>query len=134
MFTAKVYKIAVITLSGIMEGVYVAKETIRIWNQNYAGSTGKLFLPVEDIQNAEIIVGIVGNWVEHTTLIDDSLKAGKKVLLFFNEYQDPNNTIDVEYKAVADYKRAKQLICPCASYIGAPELSRMLEASLNEVQ
>ena len=47
MFTAKVYRVMVGSLSGAMEEVYVAKETIRKWNQQNAERTGKVFVPIE---------------------------------------------------------------------------------------
>lgn len=43
MFTAKVYKVVVGSLSGIMEEVKVAKEVIRNWNQENAERGGKVF-------------------------------------------------------------------------------------------
>ena len=48
MFNAKVYKIAVISLSGVMEETYAAKETVQKWNQENAENTGKLFLLVDE--------------------------------------------------------------------------------------
>lgn len=41
MFAAKVYRIIVESLSGAMEEVHVAKETIRKWNLQNAERTGE---------------------------------------------------------------------------------------------
>lgn len=60
MFEAKVYKITVLSLSGIMEEVYAAKQTILQWNQECAEQTGKLFLTVDDSQTADVIVRYYG--------------------------------------------------------------------------
>lgn len=47
MFIAKVYRVIVGSLSGAMEEVYLAKETIGKWNQQNAERTGKLYLLVD---------------------------------------------------------------------------------------
>lgn len=82
-------------LSGTMEEVYVAKEVIRKWNQENAERAGKLFMPVE-CQEADMMIGIVGNRVEKTATVQQMVGAGKKVMLFFNAFQDPKNTIPTE--------------------------------------
>ena len=84
MFNAKVYKISVVSLSGILDETYVAKEVIRQWNQAKASHEGKLFMPTEDPKAADALVGVVGNRVENADLIDDSLRKGKQVMLLFN--------------------------------------------------
>ena len=58
------------SLSGAMEEEYVAKETIRKWNQQNAKRTGTVFMPIEwgtsqeAIQNTDIVVGVVDNWID----------------------------------------------------------------------
>lgn len=42
MFNAKVYKIAVLSLSGIMEEVYAAKQTIQQWMSSISNSFHQL--------------------------------------------------------------------------------------------
>ena len=56
MFTAQVYKVAVLSLSGIMEEVYTAQEVIRKDNQENAERTGKLFLPLEEMPQPAILM------------------------------------------------------------------------------
>jgi len=38
-------------------------------------------------------------------VIEETVKAGKKVPLFFSKYQDPENTIPAEGKAVEAFKK-----------------------------
>ena len=91
MFTAQVYKIQIVCLSGIMEETYTAQEVIRKWNQENAERMGKLLLPLAGDAttcDADVVIGIVGNYIEKAEVIDESVKAGKKVLLFFSQYND----------------------------------------------
>ena len=95
MFTVKVYTVMIGSLSGTMEEVFTAKEVVRKFNQENAGGTGKLFLPVEwttnleDLQKVDVVIGIVGNWIDNPDFIENCVKAGKKVLLFFNAFKNP---------------------------------------------
>ena len=133
MFTASVYKIAVISLSGMMEETYAAKEEVRRWDLSNAQAAGKLFLPVDDAQAADVLVGIIGNRLEKTELIDESLTAGKRVLLFFNAYNDPKNTIASEAQAVAAFRAAAQARCFCAEYNGVQQLCSLLCEQLSKI-
>ena len=111
MFNAIVYRVMVGSLSGAMEEVYAAKETIRTWNLENAKRTGKLFLPVEwtskyeDIKDVGVVVGIVGNWIKDSSFIDDCIQSGKEVMLFFNVFQDPKNTIPSEQIEVGAFQK-----------------------------
>ena len=94
MFTAQDYKVQIVCLSGsgIIEEMYVAQKVIRKYNQENAERTGNLFLPVAmdaTASDADVVIGIVGNYIEKAEVIDEAVKAGKKVLLFFSKYQGP---------------------------------------------
>lgn len=134
MFNAKVYKLSVITLSGIMEETFVAKDSVRLWNLANSERTGKLILTVDEPQAADILVGVVGNRLEKTDLIEASLKAGKNVLLFFSSYQDPKNTIAREQAAVAEYMIQMQKRCFCGEFNSPAALAKLLEEQLNKLQ
>lgn len=134
MFNATIFKTAVISLSGIMEETYAAKEAIMQWNQINAAREGKLFMPTEDPKTVDVLVCTVGNRIEKTELIDERLRAGKQVLLFFNAFQDPKNTITSEQSAVADYMHQMQLRCFCTKFNGAYELNASLNEQLNKIQ
>jgi len=129
MFTAQVFKVQMVCLSGIMEETYVAQEAIRKFNQENAERTGKLFLPVADnatANDSDMVIGIVGNYIEKAEVIEEAVKAGKKVLLFFSKYQDPENTIPAEGKAVEAFKKKMESKCVCCEFNG----KAIFEASL----
>lgn len=134
MFTASVYKIAVLSLSGMVEETYAVKEQVRKWNLSNAQAAGKLFLPIDDAQAADVLLGIIGNRLEKTSLVEDALRSGKRVLLFFNAYLDPANTIASEAQAVVTFRAAAQARCFCAEYNGVQQLDGLLYEKLNKIQ
>lgn len=130
---AKVYKITVQSLSGMLEEVYAAKETIKKWNEANAESAGKLYMLVDDAQSANVLLGIIGNRLENHELVDESLKDGKLVLLLFNEYADPKNTIVSEQNAVALFKESIRNRCIWFDYNGVSYFGSLIEKQLNEL-
>lgn len=139
MFTAKVYRIMVGSLSGAMEEVYVAKETIRKWNQQNAERTGKVFLPIEwstsqdAIQNTDIVVGVVDNWINNTKFVEDCVEAGKQVMLLVNSLQDPTTTISGEQKQVNLFLDQMLRLCYCSYYSAPTELVSSLSNRLDTI-
>ena len=139
MFKATVYNVMVGSLSGTMEEVYAAKEVVRKWNQLNAEQSGILFLPVEwtnnleDLKKLDVVVGIVGNYIENQDIIEECVKAGKKVLLFFNAYQNPKNTIQSESDDVKAFKAHFQDCCNCSGFSGAADINRLLYEQLKEL-
>ena len=115
----------VCSLSGTMEEVYVAKEVIRKWNQEHAERSGKLFMPVEG-QEVDVMIGIVGNRVEKTDAVLRMIEAGKIVMLFFNAFQDPKNTIPSEREEMMAFKEMMQDKRYCGEYNGSDELGRLV--------
>ena len=73
MFEAKVYTTAILSLSGMMDETHIARETVSRFNQQHAASTGQLFLPVDDPRVADVVIGIVDNWVKDTAWVDDCI-------------------------------------------------------------
>lgn len=124
------------SLSGSMEEVFAAKETIRKWNLENAKRTGKLYMltdwSVKDdqLQDLDVVVGVVGNWAKNTSLIEDCIKDGKIVLLFFNAFQDPMNTIASEQDAVMAFRNKMQPHCICELYNSIIELNSKLKERL----
>ena len=139
MFTAKVYKVMVGSLSGTMEEVFAAKETIRKWNVENAESTGKLYMPIDwsansnGVQDVDVVIGIVGNWVENTGVIEDRINKLMHVMLLFNTYHDPYNSICSEQDGVREFKRLMQDHCFCAEYGSLAELNELLNAELRTI-
>lgn len=136
MFSAKVYRVMVGSLSGTMEEVYVAKETIRKWNLENAERTGKLFLPIEwsvkfEPNSVDVVMGIVGNWIETYLHTEEFVKANEKMVFFFNSFYDPKNTIPGERNSVNEFKRRVKTLGTCIEYNCLDEFNRLLNCSLN---
>ena len=137
MFTAKVYNVMVGSLSGAMEEVYLAKETIRKWNQQNAERTGKLFMLIEwtakeeGIQLVDVVIGIVDNWIENTGFMESGVEKGKQVLLLFNACQDTTNTIRSEFEGVLSFRERLQTKSFTAHFNGGTELSSLLNDQLD---
>ena len=136
MFTAQVYKIAVLSLSGIMEEVYTAQEVIRKDNQENAERTGQLFLPLAGdatASDSDVVIGIVGNYIEKAEVIEEAVKEGKKVLLFFSKYQDPENTIPAEGKAVESFRKEAESKCVCREFSGKADFENSLMEFIDRI-
>lgn len=124
----------VVSLSGTTEEVYVAKEVIRKWNQKNAEREGKLFLLVDSpMENVDVLIGIVGNWIDKPERVLQMVEAGKKVMLFFNAFQDPKNTIPSEREEMMAFEERMQGRCYCGEYNGSEELKRMVEKNLGKI-
>ena len=122
----------VCSLSGTMEEVYVAKEVIRNWNQEHAEREGKLFLLVDSpMEDVDVLIGIVGNWIDKPERVLQMFEAGKKVMLFFNAFQDPKNTILSEREEVISFKEQMKDRCLCIEYGRKVELERKIEEQLS---
>ena len=133
MFNAKVYKISVVSLSGMMEEIYATKQTILQWNQGNAEHTGKMFLIVDGPQSADVLVGVVDNRIENKELIVESLNAGKRVMLFFNAFADPNNTIPNEHTAAEAFRIQMQQHCFCAEFSRVAQLTKLINEQLDKI-
>ena len=134
MFEAKVYTTAILSLSGMMDETHIARETVSRFNQQHAASTGRLFLPVDDPQAADVVIGIVGNYIEKADVIEEAVKAGKQVLLFFSKYQDPKNTIPMEGKAVETFKKEMGAKCVCCEFSGKADFEASLAKALAVIE
>lgn len=78
-----------------------------------------------------MVIGIVDNWIDNSSFIEECVKAGKQVLLFFNAYQDPKNTIQREYNEVKAFMERMGDCCKCVEYSGTAELKQLLELQFN---
>ena len=130
MFEAKVYTTAILSLSGMMDETHTARQTVSRFNQQHAASTGRLFLPVDDPQAADVVIGIVDNWIKDTGWVDDCIRQGKHVTLLFSTFQDPNNTIPCEHSEVEAFRESLQGRCRCMAYRNATELKEKVTETL----
>ena len=130
MFEAKVYTTAILSLSGMMDETHTARQTVSRFNQQHAASTGRLFLPVDNPLAADVVIGIVDNWVKDTAWVDDCIRQGKHVTLLFSAYQDPNNTIPCEHSEVEAFRESLQGRCRCVTYRVPAELKEKVTETL----
>ena len=139
MFTAQVYNVMVGSLSGIMEEEYAVKEVIRQWNQQHAQANGRLLLCVEwnpepeALDATDVVIALVDNWVGDTRAIDHCIAAGKHVILLFNSFVDPDNTIESEHQAVAAFRERVQSHCSCLEYRGTDEIKQRVKEAIGEI-
>lgn len=84
----------------------------------------------DELQKVDVVIGLVGNYIDNQVFIEDCLKAGKKATLFFNAFQDPKKTIQSEQDEVMAFRERIQTLCYCSDYIGGLELSRLLNDCL----
>lgn len=136
MFTAQVYKVQIVCLSGIMEEMYVAQEVIKKYDQEKAECTGELFLPMAGdapASDADVVIGIVGNYIEKAEIIEEAVNAGKNVMLFFSKYQAPENTIPAEGKSVEEFKQEMQSKCVCYEFSGWADLEASLAKAIENI-
>ena len=138
MFTSQVYTVQILCLSGMMDETHLAQEVIRKWNQENAQNEGKLFLRIPEASTpgeADVIIGIVGNYIDNAKVdvIEARVKAGKKVLLFFSEYQNPENTIPAEGEVVKAFWQKMESECPCLSFNGSSCFERVFNKSIETI-
>lgn len=73
------------------------------------------------------MIGIVGNLTDDTEVIDEAVKAGKKVELFFSEYNDVENTIPSELQRVQEFKEKMKSQSCCLDYNGTTDFETKLK-------
>lgn len=137
MFTAQVYRVMIGCLGGIMEEVHQAKMVVKEWNDKNAEPRGKVFLPVdwsakvEDMNQADIIVGIIGDWIENPEFVEECIKSGKKVILFFHRNHNPDVSIRGEVMVVEAFKNDVQKKCKCLFFGNVPEFKEALSSQMH---
>lgn len=87
---------------------------------------------VEMTTKVDVVFGIVGNWISDSSFIEVCVEEGKQVILFFNPFHDPMNTIPGEADAVEALKNKLSNYCSCVEYNGVPELIGLIDNHLNE--
>lgn len=136
MFTATIYKVMIGSLSGAMEEVYVAKEIIRKWNQIYSEREKVVFLQedkdcVKD--NIDLIIGIIGNYIKGCDRIEDYAQSGTRVILLFQQFHSPENTIPNEINDLRSFKNRIEPFSSCYEFNGNSELESVLTRELQKV-
>lgn len=107
MFTAKIYKICIASASGAMKEERIAQDVVAHWNCQNGETKGVIYLQVPQEMAPDVYVFVVDNFVD-TAKIDAAIATGARVVLFFAEYHDANNTMASELKTIVDFREKIQ--------------------------
>lgn len=129
MFTADVYRFEVRS-AGSNQEEYTALKVIEDWNATQGEAKGRVFIPVKNGQEADVVIGIVGSYLFDAEFFNASVEAGKKVMLFFNAFHDVNNSIKSEVEQVEAFRTQMQSRCTCQCYNGTTAFAKVLRECL----
>ena len=136
MFTAKVYRVLVKSAGNTHEDCYAALKVLEDWNASQGEVKGKVFVPVKAaddrclVPKVDILIGIVGAYIQDQDFFKAQVEAGKKVLLFFKAVHSDNNSMKSEVQEVAAFKEQMEPLCTCLSYSGSVEFAEALHGVL----
>lgn len=122
MFTAKVYRVLVKSAGNTHEDCHTALKVLEDWNANQGEAKGKVFIPVKPAAGqclspeVDVLIGIVGSYIQDQEFFKANVEAGKKVLLLFNAIHDDNNSINSEVREVEEFKEQMDPLCICLNY------------------
>lgn len=120
MFTAKIYKICIASASGAMKEERIAQDVVARWNCQNGETKGTIYLQVPQEMAPDVYVFVVDNFVD-TAKIDAAIATGARVVLFFADYHDANNTMASELKTIVDFREKIQNSCVCIDYKNSAE-------------
>ena len=128
MFTAKVYRIAIPSVGTILKEDRIAREAISRCSAVNGEKTGTILLPIP-AECADIVPDIyifnVDNYVD-ATKVESAIATGARVVLFFRQVHNPENTIGGELEAVEAFKEKAQEKCMCFEYNGSKDYESVL--------
>lgn len=139
MFTAKVYRVLVKSAGNTHEDCYTALKVLEDWNANQGEAKGKVFIPVKPadgqclLPEVDVLIGIVGSYIQDKEFFKANVEAGKKVLLFYNTVHDDCNSMKSEIQEVAAFKEQMESLCTCLSYSGSAEFANALLGCLDAI-
>ena len=133
MFTAKVYNICIASASGAMKEERVAQDVVARWNCLHGEEKGTIYLQVPQKMTPDIYAFVVDNFVD-TAMIEAAIATGARVILFFAEYHDLNNTMESELKAIADFREKVKSNCLCLDYKDKNGFEMVLLEVLNQIK
>ena len=139
MFTAKVYRVLVKSAGNTHEDCYTALKVLENWNANHGEANGKVFIPVKAaddqclLPEVDVLIGIVGSYIQDKEFFKANVEAGKKVLLFFNVVHSDSNSMKSEVQEVTEFKEQMEPLCTCLSYSSAAEFASALLGCLDAI-
>ena len=139
MFTAKVYRVLVKGAGNTHDDCYTALKVLEDWNAKQGEAKGKVFIPVKPVDDqsllpeVDVLIGIVGSFIEDQEFFKVNVAAGKIVLLFFNAVHSDNNSMKSEVQEVTAFKEQMEPLCTCLSYVGSAEFADALLGQMNMI-
>ena len=98
----------------------VAHDVVARWNCQQGEERRVIFLQVPQETVPDVYVFLIDNFVD-TAKIDAAIATGARVVLFFAEYHDANNTMASELKTIVDFREKIQNGCVCIDYKNSAE-------------
>ena len=131
MYTATIFTVSIVSPGVTIEEEQIARETLNRWNAENGKEKGKAFLPLPSDSTAEpdIFIFAIDNFVDKTK-VEAAIATGAKVILFFRNSHDENNTLTSELQAIQEIKASTKAIC--IEYNGSAIFSQALKLSLKE--
>lgn len=139
MFTAKVYRVLVKSAGNTHEDCFTALKVLEDWNANQGEATGKVFIPVKPADDrcltaeVDILIGIVGSYIQDQEFFKANVEEGKIVLLFFNAVHNDCNSMKSEVQEVAEFKEQMGPLCTCLSYSDSAAFADALNWGLSTI-
>ena len=81
----------------------------------------------------DVYVFVIDNFMD-TAMIESAIATGARVILFFAEYHDANNTMESELKAIADFREKVKSNCACLDYKDKNGFEVALLEALNQIK
>ena len=122
-----------------MEELLVAKKVIAQCNEQNAEREGKLLYPIEwdasecNLQDLDIVIGIIGTRIVDTELIEKSIGAGKHVILFFRTFNDDRSYLSLDLENLEAFKKRVSDKAECIKYDSYSTFDSVFVKVLNNI-
>jgi len=132
MFNAKVYTVNIPSSGVVLEEEYIAREVIARWNIEEGEKHGVAFLTVPNNYRGitpDIYIFAIDNYVNEQK-VQTAIQTGAKVMLFFRNYHDDENTLESEMRKIKAFRVRVQDKCTCVDYNNKQAFEQVLSESL----
>lgn len=95
MYTAKVYTVSIVSSGVALEEEHIARETLTQCNVENGEKSGVVFQAIPHNYKGitpDIFIFAIDNFIDKAK-VEAAIATSAKVLLFFSEYHDEDNTI-----------------------------------------
>lgn len=135
MFTANIYRIVIASTGTILKEDRIAFETISGWTTKWAEKKGAVLLPIlSEISDIvpDIYLFNIDNYIVPNK-VESALSSGARVVLFFRQSHDSENTILGELRMVNCFKEKIRNLCSCYDYDNSLDYKEALIEFLNSL-